>query len=76
MAIATQENFKAYPSNEVLVKIRQIAETEGRQVQTVLDEALKEYIERKAKGRPSQQVMNAFAESLAEFDSLYTELAK
>lgn len=76
MAIATQNNLQISPSIEVLVKIKQIAETEGRQVQAVLDEALKEYIERKIKGRPSQQVMNAFAESLAEFDSLYTELAK
>lgn len=76
MAITTQETIAAYPSHEVLVMLKQIAEKEGRQVQNVLDEALKEYIERKTLGQPNRHVMHAFADSLAEFDSLYTELAK
>lgn len=76
MAIATQENFTANPSNEVLAKIEKITDTEALQLQTVLDEDLKGYIERKLKYHTGQPVMNAFSESLAEFDSLYTELAK
>ena len=55
---------------------RHIAESEGRQLQAVLDEALREYIERKEKGYPRQQVMAAFEDSLREFDLLYRELAK
>ncbi|HLF95698.1 MAG TPA: hypothetical protein VI457_01015 [Methylococcaceae bacterium] len=61
---------------EVLAALRRIADNEGRQLQSVLDEALREYIERKEQGRPRRQVLDAFAHSVAEFDSLYRELAK
>jgi hypothetical protein len=42
----------------------------------VLDEAMREYIERKKNGRPRRHVIDAFAPSLDEFDKLYRELAK
>lgn len=42
----------------------------------MLDEALREYIDRQQKERPRRHVMTAFASSLDEFDSLYRELAK
>lgn len=45
-------------------------------MQELLDEALREYIERKEKGQPRRQAMDAFAQSLSEFDQLYRELAK
>jgi hypothetical protein len=76
MATASSENPSSEVSPEVLVPPRHIAESEGRQLQAVLDEALREYIERKEKGYPRQQVMAAFEDSLREFDLLYRELAK
>jgi hypothetical protein len=42
----------------------------------VLDEALRDYIDRQQKERPRRHVLSAFAASLEEFDSLYRELAK
>jgi hypothetical protein len=56
--------------------LRQIAESQGRQFQAVLDEALRDYIDRQQKERPRRHVMDSFASSLDEFDSLYRELAK
>ncbi len=44
--------------------------------QAVLDEALRDYIDRQQKARPRRHVMASFASSLGEFDSLYRELAK
>ena len=76
MATAVREKFSSQAAPEVLSALRQIAEAEGRQFQVVLDEALREYIERKDKGRPRRHVLEAFAQSLGEFDSLYRELAK
>ena len=76
MTVAVQDNLSAQLSAKVLASIQQIAAAEGREVQALLDEALQEYIDRKIKTQASQQVLNAFAESIAEFDSLYTELAK
>jgi len=42
----------------------------------VLDDALRDYIDRQQKERPRRHVMTAFASSLEEFDSLYRDLAK
>lgn len=74
--ITASENITSQASPEVIAALQQIAESEGRQLETVLDEALREYIERKAKPLPRRHVIDAFSESLEEFDVLYRELAK
>ncbi len=71
-----REKFSSQASPEVLAAMHEIAETEGRQFQAVLDEAMRDYIERKAKDRPRRHVLEAFSDSLADFDELYRELAK
>ena len=76
MTEVVREKFSCQAAPEVLAALRQIAESEGRQFQTVLDEALRDYIERHQKERPRRHVMAAFAASLEELDSLYRELAK
>ena len=63
-------------SPDVLMALREIAEVQGRQFQAVLDEALRDYIDRQQKTRPRRHVMESFASSLDEFDHLYRELAK
>ena len=68
--------FSSQASPEVLSALRTIAEMQGRQFQSVLDEAFREYIDRHGKQRPRQHVMASFATSLKEFDELYRELAK
>lgn len=76
MATVAREKFSSQAAPEVLTALRKIAATEGRQFQAVLDEALREYIERKELARPRRHVIEAFAQSLAEFDELYRDLAK
>jgi predicted transcriptional regulator len=76
MSTPVREKFSSQASPEVLASLRQIAETQGRQFQAVLDEAMREYIDRQQKERPRRHAMAAFASSLDEFDALYRELAK
>lgn len=76
MPSTTRETFTSKADPEVLTALRKIAESEGRPIQEILDEALREYIEHKEKGQPRRQAMDAFAQSLNEFDQLYRELAK
>ncbi|MER0215697.1 MAG: hypothetical protein DU481_05765 [Nitrosomonas sp.] len=76
MPNTVREKFSSQAAPEVLSALRKIAESEGRPIQEILDEALREYIERKEKGQPRRQTMDAFAQSLSEFDQLYRELAK
>lgn len=76
MSSAVREKLFSQASPEVLTAHRQIAETQGRQFQEVLDKALRDYIDRQQKERPRRHVMASFASSLDEFDHLYRELAK
>lgn len=76
MPNTAREKFSSEAAPEVLTALWKIAESEGRLIQEILDEALREYIERKEKGQPRRQVMDAFAQSISEFDQLYRELAK
>lgn len=70
------EKFSSQATPEILAALQNIAESENRSIQEILDEALLEYIERKEKGLPRYHTLDAFSESLKEFDHLYRELAK
>lgn len=76
MSSALREKLSSQAAPEVLADLRRIAQAQGRQFQSVLDEALRDYIDRHRNARPRQHVMAAFAESLDEFDRLYNKLAK
>ncbi|MFU8894822.1 MAG: hypothetical protein ACNA8J_00395 [Gammaproteobacteria bacterium] len=71
-----REKFSSQAAPEVLAALRRIAVAEGRQFQAVLDEALRDYIDRHQQARPRRHVLAAFAGSVEEFDELYRELAK
>lgn len=60
----------------VLAALRQIAASQGRHFQAVLDEALGDCIDRQQKEFPRRHLIAAFASSLDEFDKLYRELTK
>jgi hypothetical protein len=70
------EEFSSQGTPEALAALRQIAEAESRQLQVVLDAAVREYIDRRQKVLPRMHVMTSFAVSLEELDRLYRELAK
>lgn len=76
MSALVRKKFSSQVAPEVLAALRQIAESQGRQFQVVLDEALRDYIDRQQKERPRRHVIASFASSLDEFDSLYRKLAK
>jgi NADH:ubiquinone oxidoreductase subunit C len=76
MSTAVREKFSSQAAPEVLAALRQLAESQGRQFQAVLDEAMRDYLDRHQTERPRKHVMASFASSLEEFDSLYRELAK
>ncbi len=68
--------FATQADPKVLDEVREIAAREGKQLQTVIDEALRDFIEKRKRGKPRPEIMTAFGESLAQYDSLYRELAK
>jgi predicted transcriptional regulator len=76
MTVAVREKFSSQAAPDVLAALRQLAESQGRQFQAVLDEAMRDYLDRHQADKPRRHVMASFATSLEEFDSLYRELAK
>lgn len=68
--------FASQADPEVLAQLRDLADKEGRQLQALLDEALRDYLEKKRTGRARPKVLAALRDSMAEHDALYRELAK
>jgi hypothetical protein len=68
--------FSSQAEPEVLEAMQAVADREGRQLQAVLGEAMKEYLARKQQRAPRRSVLEAFQESLKERDELYRSLAK
>ena len=71
-----REKFATQVDKDVLAAIRRIARDEGRQLQVIVEEALKAHIERRARASARPHVMQAYAASLPRFGSLYEKLAK
>jgi predicted transcriptional regulator len=76
MSTLSREKFSSQASPDVLAALRQLAASQGRQFQAVLDDAMRDYLERQQRQQPRHHVMSAFASSLDEFDALYKDLAK
>lgn len=70
------EKFATQAHPGVLKEVRAIAAREGKQLQNVIDEALRDFVEKRKRGKPRPEVLTAFGESLAEYEALYRRLAR
>lgn len=71
-----REKFATQVNAELLKAIRQLAQQEGRQLQTLVDEALADLLEKRKHGKPRTHVMAAYLASHEKYGELYKELAK
>ena len=71
-----REKFSSQAAPELLAAVREIARKEGRHFQAVLEEALREYIENRAQGKPQASVMAHFQASVEKNRRLGELLAK
>lgn len=76
MGTLNLNKFSSQANPEVLNRLHQIADAEGRKFHAVLDEAFRDYLNKKGFSINSRKVMTHFAQSLQEFEELYKELAK
>jgi len=74
--MGTLRKFSSQAEPEVLDGLQEIAAREGRQLQSVLGDAMREYLAHKRQQAPRRNVLEAFQESLRERDELYRSLAK
>ena len=76
MATQTREKFATQVNSEILSAVRHLAQSEGRQLQALVDEALADLIEKRKQGRPRANVMAAYQASHDKFGPLYKKLAE
>jgi hypothetical protein len=71
-----RKKFATQVNSEILSAIRALAETEGRQLQALVDEAFADLIEKRKNTKPRPLVMSAYLASLEKYNALYTKLAE
>lgn len=72
----SRQKFASQADPEVLEAVRSIADEEGRQLQVVIEEALREYVERKRGERPRPEVLAHLQASVERHRELYRRLAE
>jgi len=75
MAIS-REKFASQLDKDLLKRARVYAEKEGLQFQSLLENALRDYLDSADSGKPRAVVIEALAESIDQFDDLYEALAQ
>ena len=76
MTTQTREKFATQVNSKILSAVRHLAQSEGRQLQALVDEALADLIEKRKQGRPRANVMAAYQASHEKFGALYKKLAE
>jgi len=71
-----REKFATQVNSEILTAVRTIARSEGRQIQSLIDEALADFIEKRKNGKPRAHVMAAYEASHEKYAELYKKLAR
>ena len=76
MASQAREKFATQVNSEILTRVRNLAQSEGRQIQALVDEALADLIEKRKQTKPRAHVMAAYQMSHERFGTLYKKLAE
>ncbi len=74
--VATREKFSSQASPVLLSKIREIARSDGRHFQAVLEDAISVYIESRTQQNVRPEVMAHYRASLERNRRLYELLAQ
>ena len=74
--VAQREKFSSQAYPELLAGMREIARSEGRHFQAVLEDAMSAYIESKSNERSRPEVMAHYRDSVEKHRRLYELLAQ
>jgi hypothetical protein len=71
-----REKFATQVNSEILEAVRALAAREGRQLQTLVEEALADLLEKRKHDRPRAHVRSTYAGSHKKYGELYKKLAE
>jgi hypothetical protein len=72
----SRKKFTTQVDAKVLAAVRDLAEKEGRQIQSLVDEALADLVDKHGNARPRPHVMAAYLASHEKYRPLYKKLAE
>jgi hypothetical protein len=72
----TKQKFATQVAPELLDAVKGIAKEEGRQVQSLIDEALADLVEKRRLDKPRRHVLAAYRASIEPYGKLYKKLAE
>jgi hypothetical protein len=71
-----QEQFATQIDSDILASVRNLAQEEGRNVDTLVEEALRDLLQKHQQPRPRPHVIAAYLASHEKFATLYKKLAE
>lgn len=71
-----RQKFATQVEADLLAEIRKVAEDDGRQLQAVVEDAFRAYLEERRGEKPRRHIMAHYDGSHDAFASLYERLAK
>ncbi len=74
--LTAKEKFATQVTSSILAEVRTIAQSEGRQLQALVDEALADLIEKRRNTRPRAHVLAAYGASHDKYADLYRKLGR
>ena len=73
---AKRVKFASQMEPDLYEGLKSVAQEDGRQIQAVLEDAVRAYIENRKRPMARHHVLDALEVSMIEHDALYKELAK
>ena len=75
-APAPREKFATQVDSVLLADLRKLAQSEGRQLQSLVEEAIANLLEARRTKGISPEVLHAYQSTVERFGSVYEKLAK
>ena len=72
----TREKFATQVNSEILLSVRTLAASEGRQLELLVEEAFADLLEKRKKATPRAHLMDAYLASHEKYGLLYKKLAE
>jgi len=76
MSNRPREKLSTQVDSEILAAVRSLAHSEGRQLQTLVDEALADLIEKRKESSPRPHAMAVYRAGHEKYAPLYKKLAE
>ena len=74
--MTNRQKFATQVNPEILSALRALAQAEGRQLQTLVEEALADLVEKHKNAKPRRLVMDGYLANHEKYAPLYQKLAK